>query len=107
MLGAVVTLDDVKDIKSPLSQPHVHLEAIYVHGCVRMPISVFMCVCLCACVCVVAKELYSKSVQKIVKDSACDAAGYLQPRLLQMLNCHAEGDVGWTENRNNDGLRSG
>lgn len=62
-----------------------------------------VCVDMSVCICVVATMLFSRSVQRIVKDSSCDAAGYLQPRLLQKLNCHAEGgNVSWTENLNNE-----
>lgn len=66
-----------------------------------------VCSFVCVCVCVVATVLFSRSVQRVVKDSSCDAADYLQPRLLQKLNCRAERDVSWTENRNNESLMSG
>lgn len=45
MMGAVVTLDDVKATVS-LSHPHVHMVRIYVHECVSMPMYVFMYVCV-------------------------------------------------------------
>lgn len=55
----------------------------------------------------VATVLFTRSVQRIAKETSCDAAGYVQPRLLQKLNCHAEEDVSRTENRNNENLMSG
>lgn len=66
---------------------------------------VLFCVYAHICMWICVRVLFSRSVQRIAKGSSCDAGGYLQPRLLQKLNCHTEGGRRLDRNRNNERLR--